>query len=71
IAGVQGNGQTELVNTVTGLQKSLSGKITLLGEDVTHFSPRQITELGIAHVPEDRQSDGLVLPFPITENLVL
>ena len=71
IAGVQGNGQTELVNAITGLQKTLSGKITLLSEDVTKCSPRQITELGTAHVPEDRQADGLVLPFPVAENLVL
>lgn len=71
VAGVQGNGQTELVNAITGLQKTLSGKITLLGEDVTKGSPRQITELGTAHVPEDRQADGLVLPFPVAENLVL
>ena len=71
IAGVQGNGQTELVNAVTGLQKALSGKIMLFGEDVTKSSPRQITELGSAHVPEDRQADGLVLPFPVAENLVL
>lgn len=71
IAGVQGNGQTELVNAITGLQKSLSGKITLLGEDVTKETPRKITELGSAHVPEDRQADGLVLPFPVAENLVL
>ena len=45
--------------------------ITLLGEDITHATPRQITELGSAHVPEDRQADGLVLPFPTAENLVL
>jgi simple sugar transport system ATP-binding protein len=71
VAGVQGNGQTELVYAITGLQKSVSGKIHLLGEEVTKFSPRQITELGSAHIPEDRQADGLVLPFPVAENLVL
>ena len=71
IAGVQGNGQTELVYAITGLQKSVSGKINLLGEEVSKFSPRKITELGSAHIPEDRQADGLVLPFPIAENLVL
>lgn len=71
VAGVQGNGQTELVAAVTGLQKSAEGSITLLGEDVTKASPRYITELGSAHVPEDRQKDGLVLPFPVAENLVL
>jgi simple sugar transport system ATP-binding protein len=71
IAGVQGNGQTELVEAITGLRKTLEGQITLLGEDITHASPRQIIELGSAHVPEDRQADGLVLPFPTAENLVL
>jgi general nucleoside transport system ATP-binding protein len=71
VAGVQGNGQTELVEAITGLRKSEGGSITLLGQDVTKASPRKVTELGSAHVPEDRQADGLVLPFPIAENLVL
>ncbi len=71
VAGVQGNGQTELVEAITGLNKISKGKITLLGEDITKSSPRQITERGSAHVPEDRQADGLVLPFPVAENLVL
>lgn len=71
IAGVQGNGQTELVNAVSGLQRATSGSIRLLGEEVSKASPRQITRLGSAHVPEDRQADGLVLSFPVAENLVL
>ncbi|HVP21846.1 MAG TPA: ABC transporter ATP-binding protein [Anaerolineaceae bacterium] len=71
IAGVQGNGQTELVESLTGLRDIVAGKVTLLGEDVTHGQPRQITELGAAHVPEDRQRDGLVLSFPIIDNLIL
>ena len=71
VAGVQGNGQTELVYAVTGLLKHASGKISILGQDTNRFSPRQITELGSAHIPEDRQQDGLVLPFPVAENLVL
>jgi general nucleoside transport system ATP-binding protein len=71
IAGVQGNGQTELVEALTGLRKVAAGKVTLLGKEVTHANPRQITELGTAHIPEDRQRDGLVLSFPITENLIL
>jgi ABC-type uncharacterized transport system ATPase subunit len=71
IAGVQGNGQTELVYALMGLQKSVSGKISLMGKDVTKATPRRITELGCAHVPEDRQKEGLVLPFPVAENLVL
>jgi simple sugar transport system ATP-binding protein len=71
IAGVQGNGQTELVEVVTGLRKMESGSVTLFGQNITNASPRKITELGSAHIPEDRQADGLVLPFPIAENLVL
>lgn len=71
IAGVQGNGQTELVEAITGLRTPISGKITLLGQDITRATPRQITEMGTSHVPEDRQRDGLVLSAPITENIVL
>ncbi len=71
IAGVQGNGQTELVEAVTGMRDVDEGKVFVLDEDVTHLSPRKFTELGTAHVPEDRQRDGLVLPFPVMENLVL
>jgi general nucleoside transport system ATP-binding protein len=71
IAGVQGNGQTELVEAITGLQKTLSGTILFQGENIANASPRKITKLGSAHVPEDRQADGLVLPFPVAENLVL
>ena len=71
IAGVQGNGQTELVEALTGLREPIGGRVTILDQDVTHANPRQITELGTAHVPEDRQRDGLVLPFPITDNLIL
>jgi simple sugar transport system ATP-binding protein len=71
VAGVQGNGQTELLASITGLEKPAEGSVTLLGEDITKASPRKITELGSAHIPEDRQKDGLVLPFPVAENLVL
>jgi len=71
VAGVQGNGQTELLATITGMEKPADGTITLLGEDITKASPRKITEMGSAHIPEDRQKDGLVLPFPVAENLVL
>ncbi|OGO35695.1 MAG: heme ABC transporter ATP-binding protein [Chloroflexi bacterium RBG_16_57_11] len=71
IAGVQGNGQTELVEALTGLRPPMSGKVTLVGQEITNAKPRQITELGSAHVPEDRQRDGLVLAFPIQDNLVL
>ncbi len=71
IAGVQGNGQTELVEAVTGLRSPHMGVITLLEQDITNATPRTITELGSAHVPEDRQRDGLVLAFPVADNLVL
>jgi len=71
IAGVQGNGQTELVRCLTGLMKSESGEIKILGEDITKSNPRHTTELGVAHIPEDRQKDGLVLQSPVQDNLVL
>jgi ABC-type uncharacterized transport system ATPase subunit len=71
IAGVQGNGQTELVEAVTGLRTAMSGKILIKGQDITRSNPRKVTELGCAHVPEDRQRDGLVLPFPVSDNLIL
>jgi general nucleoside transport system ATP-binding protein len=71
IAGVQGNGQTELVAAITGLRPSLAGSIRVEGEDVTAATPRTITELGVAHIPEDRQHDGLVTSYPLTDNAVL
>ena len=71
VAGVQGNGQTELVEALTGLRSSLSGQVTILDHDITHASPRQIVEMGVAHVPEDRQRDGLVLSYPVADNMVL
>jgi simple sugar transport system ATP-binding protein len=71
IAGVQGNGQTELVEVITGLRHALSGHVVILGDDVTNRPPRDITEDGVAHIPEDRQQDGLVLSYPILDNLVL
>ena len=71
IAGVQGNGQTELVEAITGLRDSAGGRVTLLNQDITNATPRQITEMGLAHIPEDRQKDGLVLSFPIYDNLIL
>ncbi|HHX43313.1 MAG TPA: ABC transporter ATP-binding protein [Chloroflexi bacterium] len=71
IAGVQGNGQTELVEALTGLRSAVAGSIHILGEDATNASPRTIIERGVAHVPEDRQRDGLVLPFPVSDNLIV
>ena len=71
LAGVQGNGQTELVEALTGLRRASGGKVTILGHDVTSASPREIIERGVAHIPEDRQKHGLVLSFPLVDNLVL
>ncbi len=71
VAGVQGNGQTELVEALTGLRRAESGSINFLGEDVTNVSPRQITRMGSGHVPEDRQRMGMVMPFPVMYNMVL
>jgi simple sugar transport system ATP-binding protein len=71
VAGVQGNGQTELVQALTGLRPAAGGRIFILDKDVTTASPRAILERGVAHVPEDRQKDGLVLSFPVADNLVL
>ncbi len=71
VAGVQGNGQTELAEALTGLRRVASGQITLADTNITHFTPRQVTEAGSAHVPEDRHKHGLVLSFPVRDNLVL
>ena len=71
IAGVQGNGQTELVEALTGLMDPTSGSARVNGVEISHASPRKIHDSGIAHVPEDRQRSGLVLSFSLTENFVL
>jgi simple sugar transport system ATP-binding protein len=71
IAGVQGNGQTELAETLTGLREFKSGTITLNKQVAPQLDPRTLIELGLAHVPEDRQKHGLVLPYHIGDNEVL
>ncbi|MER2599572.1 MAG: ABC transporter ATP-binding protein [Caldilineales bacterium] len=71
IAGVQGNGQTELIEAITGLRTVQQGSVKLAGQDVTNASPRRVTECGVGHIPEDRQEDGLVLSFPIYDNLII
>ena len=71
IAGIDGNGQSELIEAITGLRKIKSGKVTLCGKDITGLKPREITETGIGHIPQDRHKHGLVLDFPIGHNLVL
>jgi ABC-type uncharacterized transport system ATPase subunit len=71
IAGVQGNGQTELTEALTGLRHASGGIFTILDHDNTRSTPRHIIEEGVSHVPEDRQKHGLVLSFPVRDNLVL
>ncbi|OCA85415.1 heme ABC transporter ATP-binding protein [Bacillus sp. FJAT-27225] len=71
IAGVEGNGQTELVEAITGLRKAESGKIELLGKDITNVPIRERIESGIGHIPEDRQKRGLVLDYTLQSNMVL
>ena len=69
IAGVQGNGQTELIEALTGLRVPVAGSIYLLGRDVTHASTRELVDSGAAHIPEDRQKHGLVLSYPFNPTL--
>ncbi len=71
IAGVAGNGQAELVEALVGLRKTRSGSVTLDGATVTHSSVRNLTERGVAYIPADRQRYGLVLSYPVDDNLVL
>jgi len=71
IAGVDGNGQSELIEAITGLRKAESGSIKLNGKELINLSPRKITETGVGHIPQDRHKHGLVLDFPIGENMVL
>ncbi len=71
VAGIQGNGQTELVEAITGLLPIASGEVEFLGRNVTRFSPRKRHEAGMAHVPEDRNEMGMISTFTISENLVL
>jgi simple sugar transport system ATP-binding protein len=71
IAGVQGNGQTELVEALTGLRPVQSGHVQLAGHNTTHAVPRTVIEEGVAHIPEDRHRHGLVLSYPVADNLVL
>jgi general nucleoside transport system ATP-binding protein len=71
VAGVQGNGQTELVYALTGLRPAVEGTIRIMGEPIAKATPREVLERGVAHVPEDRQKHGLVLSFPVYDNMVL
>jgi len=71
VAGVQGNGQTELCEALMGLRPTVSGQVTLNGRDLTHATPRQRLRAGFAYVPEDRQEDGLIGDFSVADNMVL
>ena len=71
IAGVEGNGQRELVEAIAGMRAPVSGSVSIGGTDTTGLSPRRVEALGVGHVPEDRGKHGLVGIFPITDNLVL
>ena len=71
LAGIDGNGQTELIDAMTGLRKAASGSVTVSGEDVTTASAHAHFEAGLGHIPEDRQRRGLVLEFTIAENIAL
>jgi len=71
LAGVDGNGQTELVEAITGLRKTESGQVLLNNKDITSLSIRKKNESGLSHIPEDRQKHGLVMEFTLGENMVL
>ena len=70
LAGVDGNGQTELVEILTGLKKGDSGEVLINGKNVFNKKPKEIFESGITSIPADRQKHGLVLEFSVAENLI-
>jgi simple sugar transport system ATP-binding protein len=71
IAGVDGNGQTELIDAITGLRRIQSGAVRIVGREHRHATPREMLDAGVGHIPEDRQRRGLVLEFTIAENIAL
>jgi general nucleoside transport system ATP-binding protein len=71
IAGVQGNGQTELVEAIVGLRSIDSGEMTIGGQHIEKSSPREVSDLGVAHIPEDRGRDGLINFMTVAENYIL
>jgi simple sugar transport system ATP-binding protein len=71
IAGVSGNGQRELAETITGLRKTTGGKIFLEGRDITSLSPGEITDRMLSYIPEERMRDGMIKEFTIAENMIL
>lgn len=71
IAGVQGNGQTELAEALTGLRHAETGEIDILEDNVFNHPPRHLVEKGMGHIPEDRQKHGVVMQYPVADNLIL
>jgi simple sugar transport system ATP-binding protein len=71
LAGIDGNGQSELVRAITGLMPTAGGQVTIAGQDRTGATPRQITRSGVGHIPEDRQRYGLILPMSLVDNMSL
>lgn len=71
IAGIEGNGQSELIEAITGLRKVKSGSIRLNNQEIQNNRPRDITQAGVGHIPEDRHKRGLILDYSIGENMVL
>ncbi len=71
LAGIEGNGQTEFVYGLTGLEKITGGSVKLCGQDITHTSVRHRSKLGMSHIPEDRHKHGLVLDYTLAENMIL
>src|SRR6202007_903125 len=71
VAGVDGNGQSELIDAITGLRRVARGAVRVAGREVPHAAPRQVPAAGVGHIPEDRQRRGLVLEFSIAENIAL
>ncbi len=71
MAGVSGNGQTELVEAITGLRNVIGGKITIFGQEMTNRSPREVAALGVSHIPEERRRTGTAEGLPLMENLMM
>ena len=71
IAGVSGNGQHELAQTIAGLRQCITGEVLMDGQNVTNKSPGELNVLGLSHIPEERMEDGVVKDFSVSENLVL
>ena len=71
VAGVDGNGQTELAEVITGLRRATGGRLLIYGRDMANRSPREMMEAGLGHIPEDRQGMGLIMDFSLSENLIL